>query len=244
MTEPGIQPAGDGPDPGPVASLWGALLSPEATFRALARRPRWAVALIVLVILAIAFALVLTPRMDMEKVVREALEESGQEVSESQIEQQVALAEQFGWVGVASQVLLQPGIYLLMAAIFLALFRMLGSELDFRRSLSVTVHGFLPYGLATLLSIPVVLARQEVSMEEVQSASFLKSSLAALAPEESGKALLSLLGSIDLFSIWTIALLAFGFRIVGRVSRGAAWGVVLTLWALYVAGKTALSAAF
>ena len=40
------------------------------------------------------------------------------------------------------------------------------------------------------------------------------------------------------------ALLAFGFRIVGRLSHGAAWGVVLTLWALYVAGKTALSAAF
>ncbi len=54
----------------------------------------------------------------------------------------------------------------------------------------------------------------------------------------------SLLASCDLFSIWTIALLAIGYRIVGKVSEAAAWGVVLTLWAIVVAGKVTLASIF
>ncbi len=233
-----------GPDPGPLGSLWGALLSPIATFTALARRPRWVAALVLLVASALALSLVLTPRMDMAQMIREAVEERGQQIPEAQLEQQIAMAERFAWVGIASQVLLQPGIYLLLAVIFLAIYRMLGSEIDFRRSLSVTVHGFLPNGLAALLAIPVIASRTEITMEEVQRANFLQSSLAAFAPEGASKALISLLSSVDLFSFWTIALLATGFRIVARVGNGAAWGVVLALWALYVAGKTALSFLF
>lgn len=244
MSEPASSSAEESTDPGALGSLWGALIAPERTFSALAARPRWVAALILLVTLALAFTLVLTPRMDMEKVFREAIEEQGQELSEAQLEQQLAIAEKFAWVGVAAQVFFQPAVYLVIAAIFLALFRMLGSDIDYRRSLAVTVHAFMPYAVATLLSIPVVLARDEISMDEVQSGSFLMSNLAAFAPEESGKALLSLLGSIDLFSFWTLALLALGFRVVARVSRGQAWGVTLGLWALYVAGKTAIAVAF
>jgi hypothetical protein len=95
-----------------------------------------------------------------------------------------------------------------------------------------------------LLAIPVVLARDEVGMDEVRSGSFVKSNLAALAGDETSAPLRALLGSIDLFSIWTVALLALGFRLVAGVSRGSAWGVVLTLWALYVAGKAALATLF
>lgn len=234
---------GDRPDPGPLASLWRVLLAPESAFHSLAARPRWVAAFVVLITLGIALAGLITTRMDMEAMFREAAEKQGQTLSESQIEQQVEIAERFGWIGaVVSQAFLQPLIYLLVAAVYLALFRMMGSDIDFRRSLSVTVHGSLPYALSTLLSIPVVLSRDEVTMEEMKSGGFLRSSLATFAPEDAGAATLSLLGSVDLFSIWTIALFALGFRIVGRLGNGVAWGVVLTLWGLYVAGKTALSA--
>jgi hypothetical protein len=100
----------------------------------------------------------------------------------------------------------------------------------------------MPYLLATLLSIPVVLSRTELSMAEVQSGGFLHSNLAAFAPESTGKVLVALLGSVDIFSIWTIALLAIGYRVVGKVSKAAALGVVIALWAVVVAGKVGLAA--
>ncbi len=152
------------------------------------------------------------------------------------------IAEKFKWVGTASQLVLQPAVYMLMAAIFLVVFRLMGSDIDFRHSLSVAVHGMMPFLLATLLSIPVVMSRAELSMEEVQSGGFLHSNLASFAPESAGKVLVALLGSIDLFSIWTIALLAIGYRVVGKVSKAAALGVVIALWAVVVAGKVGLAA--
>ena len=113
----------------------------------------------------------------------------GQEVPEAQIDRQAAFAESFKWIGVGAQVVLQPAVYLAMAGIFLVVFRMIGSEIDFRRSLTVVVHGMMPFAIATLLAIPAALSRAELS-------------------------------------------------------KPAAWGVVLTLWAIVVAGKVALASIF
>ena len=229
---------------GALQSVWGVLLAPEKTFRALAIHPHWLVPLVLLVAAALALSLVVTPRLDMKQVMREAIEDSGQDISAAQLERQVEMAEKFKWVGTASQVVLQPAVYLLMAGIFLVVLRLAGSEIDFRRSLSVSVHGMMPFLVATLLTLPVVLSRAELSLKDVQSARYLHSNLAAFASESTAKPLMALLSSIDLFSVWTGVLLASGFRVVGRVSKAAAFGVVIGLWAIVVAGKVALAALF
>lgn len=227
---------------GALQSIWGVLLAPEKTFRALAAHPHWLAALLLLVAAALTLSLVVTPKLDMKQVMRDAIEESGQDISAAQIERQVEIAEKFKWAGTASQVVLQPAVYLLMAAIFLVILRLFGSEIDFRRSLSVSLHGMMPFLVATLLTIPVVLSRAELNLQDVQSARYLYSNLAAFAPESTGKPLMALLSSIDLFSIWTIFLLGLGFRVVGRVSNAVAYGVVIGLWAVVVAGKVGLAA--
>lgn len=232
---------------GALESIWGVLLAPEKTFRALAARPAWLPAMLLLVVTALGLSLVVTPKLDMKQVMREAIEEKGADISEAQLERQAEMADKFKWIGTASQVVLQPAVYLLMAGIFLVLFRLLGSEIDFRQSLSVSVHGMMPFVIATLLTIPVVLSRASLSLKDVQSARYLHSNLAsipAFAPESTGKPMMALLASVDLFSIWTIVLLAIGFRVVGKLSRGAAIGTVVTLWALVVAGKVALASFF
>ena len=240
--EPQTQTESDAAQGSAVQSLWGVLLAPEKTFRALAARPLWLPALVLLVASALALSVIITPRLDMRQVIREAIEESGQEVPEAQLARQVEMANKFKWVGTAAQVVLQPAVYLLMAGLFLVVLRLVGSEIDFRRSLAVSVHGMMPFLLATLLALPVVLSRAEISMQEVRSGGLLSSNLAAFAPESTGKAMLALLSSVDLFSLWSIALLAIGYRVVGRVSKAASWGAVVTLWALFVAGKVALAA--
>jgi hypothetical protein len=81
-------------------------------------------------------------------------------------------------------------------------------------------------------------------MEELQSGQFLMSNLGFLASEETSKAVLALLTSVDVFSIWCIALLTFGYQIVARVSRGTALGTVLALWIVGVLIKVGMAAAF
>lgn len=238
------EPLAAEPRGNPLQSIWGVLLAPEKTFRALAARPAWLPAMLLLVATALGLSLVVTPRLDMKQVMREAIEEKGADISEAQLARQAEMADKFKWIGTASQVVLQPAVYLLMAGVFLVLFRLLGSEIDFRRSLSVSVHGMMPFFVATLLTIPVVLSRASLTLKDVQSARYLHSNLAAFAPDSTGKPMMALLASADLFSIWTIVLLGIGFRVVGGVSKAAAFGAVIALWAVVVAGKVALAALF
>jgi hypothetical protein len=102
----------------------------------------------------------------------------------------------------------------------------------------------VPFGVAALIGIPVALARDTISMEDAQGGQFLQSSLAALASEETGHVVKALLTSVDLFSIWAIVLLALGCRIVGKVSKGAAWGSVLAVWAIGILIKVGMAAVF
>ena len=73
----------------------------------------------------------------------------------------------------------------------LVILRLFGSEIDFRRSLSVSVHGMMPFLVATLLTLPVVLSRAELSLKDVQSARYLHSNLAAFASDSTAKPLMA-----------------------------------------------------
>jgi hypothetical protein len=223
----------------PLQSVWSVLFSPESTFRSLAVRPRWLPALLVLLLSAFAVSIVLTPKMDMKQAIVDALEKQGRELTPTQLDQQVNLMKK---VGMGAQIVLQPAFYLLAAVVFFVILRLLGSEIDYRRSLSVTVHGMLPLVIGALLMIPVVMSRASVSVEEVQGSRLLKSNLAALAPDSVGTVGLALLSSIDIFTLWSVFLLAVGYRIVGKVSGKAAWGTVLVLWAVAIGFKLAMAA--
>ena len=62
--------------------------------------------------------------------------------------------------------------------------------------------------------------------------------------ERDQKALHSLLGSLDIFSFWTIALLSIGFAAAARVKKGQAAGVIVALWAVFILGKAGFAAIF
>jgi hypothetical protein len=92
------------------------------------------------------------------------------------------------------------------------------------------------------LSLLVMALKDEWS---VDPHSVVQASAAALLDKATtSKPLYELAGSLDLFSFWLIALLSIGYGAVIRAPAStAAWGVV-TLWAVYVAGKCALAALF
>ena len=54
----------------------------------------------------------------------------------------------------------------------------------------------------------------------------------------------TLLGSFDLFTFYGLFLAATGLRKVGRLSSGAAWGVALGLWLVWLLVKIGWAAAF
>lgn len=218
--------------------LLSVLWSPGATFESIRRRPTWAVALVALLVMATSVGVLVTQRLDMEGAIRDQMEARGQQLSDEEIERGAKIAK---WVGSGFNIVIVPIGFLLIALCFLVLVNLLGGEIDFVGSLSTTLHGFVPYGVSLLLSIPVVLGRETISVESAQRG-LLLSNLGALVSDDSSLPLIALLGCIDLFTIWTVCLLAIGFRITSGATRGAAAGAVVLLWGLWIAGRVGMAA--
>lgn len=222
------------------ARLVGALTSPGRTFRDIAARPTWGLVLAVLVVLSAITSGLLVQRIDRDQFrqqMREQIEAQGQPVTEESL----AMAEKFGvgcGVGAAPIIILVA--YFLIAGLLMG-FNLLGGRLDYRTSLSVTLHAMLPFAVAGLLSIPVVIGRGSVTLEELQGGTLLPSNLAAFAPEDAGRRLLALLSSFDLFTVWTLALFVLGYHLAAKVSKGTATAVIVGLWLLWVGVKVGLA---
>ena len=112
-------------------------------------------------------------------------------------------------------------------------FKLLGGEFSYPVGLSVTLHGLMPGAVSKLLSLPVIYSRESIGYEESQRG-VLFSNLGALAPEDAGPALTTLMSSLDLFTLWALALLTVGYSIVGRVSKTAAGVTLVSLWIVWV----------
>jgi len=226
----------------------GVLMSPVEAFRSIAARPTWVAPLLVLAILSGTVSVLVQMRVDPEEAVRAQISKVKVEVPANQVDKMIRDAESrttgtkvlLAVFGVAVQAV----VYAIVAALFLGLLRLFGSEIDYLSSLAVTLHGYLPQAVALLLNIPILLGRQTVAFEEAAQGGVLKSSLAALAPEDASAMTAVLLGSVDLFSIWTAVLLALGFRIVGKMSTAVSAGIVVLLWLIYIGGKLGFTALF
>jgi hypothetical protein len=223
--------------------LLGALVAPGETFRSLAGRPTWLAPLLVMVLSATVVGWMVSSRLDLAPVIRHRLEASGSQVSAEQAEHGIEMAKKLTpYLALFQGLVAAPAVYLLAALLLWIGCRLVGSEMGYRASFATTLHGLLPLAVGALLAIPVLWNHGTLTPEEARSGSFLVSNLAAAAPAGAGPVARALLGSVDLFSLWAIVLLIIGCRIVARISRAAAVGVVAGLWLLGVAVKVALAA--
>lgn len=224
--------------------LIGVLVSPVKTFESIARKPTWGVALLVLVVVQLGLVAVATPKFDMAQEIRQGMERRGQEVSDEQMDEILERADSFRWIGLVSQAVIAPAIYFLLGLIFWLLLRFVGdSDFSYPASMAALTHGFMPWVVAGLLSLPLLFARDSLTPTELRSG-LLSSNLGALIPEDASPVLKSLLSSVDVFSLWTVALLVIGYAAVARTKRSTVAWVVVGLWVLYVLGKTGLRAVF
>jgi hypothetical protein len=229
--------------------LIGVLVSPAKTFRSIADRPSWGVALAVLLIATTTLGVLANQRIDkngLRQMVRERIEKSrGGQATPEQMEQAMAFTEKANAVGRWLIPVVGVVIYLLIALLFFMAFRFFGaSEIPYKTSFAVTLHGLMPGLVAALLTLPVILSREHINIKDAQSGNLLASNLGAFAPESLGTAARSLLSSLDFFSLWSLLLLIVGYRIAAKVSTATAATVVVVLWALYVAAKVGLAALF
>ena len=222
----------------------GVLLSPRATYQEVAARPRWAGALGLVLLVAVAATLVFFStdvgrQALLDQQIR-SMESFGKPVTDAQYAQLQRMAPYSGYFGAAGQFVFLPLIALIVSGLAFAVFNAaLGCDAAFKQVFAVVVHSGFVVALQQLFVLPLDYARQSLSSPTNLSV-FLP-----MLDENSFPA--RMLGSIDLFVIWWAVSLAIGLGVLYRRRTGPIASTLLIVYAVVAvviaAVKTALSGA-
>jgi hypothetical protein len=240
-------PPGSPPPPERTKNVFeriaGVLFSPAETFADIARRPDVIGPLAIILILGYIATALMIPKMDIGAITTmqaEQMRKQNPNMSEEQIEQAgriaSAAAKVFGWLGPIVMVIW----YAIVAGALLLAFRLFGGQGTYKQAFSTTLYAWMPLVLFTILMAVVVMARG--TFDPTTAATLVKSNPAFLVDMKEQPVLFSLLSSFDIFTIWTVALLAIGFATLSKTSIGKAFGIVISLWLCMIVVKLGFAA--
>lgn len=236
---------------GAAGRMVGVLVSPRETFADIARRPSWLAPLLLLILLSVAITAIFSQRVGWRGVIekqdaqnatsRQRMAQMTPEKQEQFIERQAKLAPIFGYVG---GVLGFPIVSLAVAGIFLGIFNGFSNAgLNFKTSLGIVTHAYMPYVITSLLAILILFLKPP---DQVDIQNLVASNAGAFLSGGAPKWLETLSASLDLFTFWALALMAFGFSIARpkkvSMASGLAW--IVGLWVIYVVARVSLAAMF
>jgi hypothetical protein len=191
---------------------------------------------------------VYSQRVGWEKMVRDRIESSsqGQQMSAEAKAQQIAvgakIAPIFGYAGV---IVGTPLMYLAVAGVLLGIAAgMMSAPIKFKQVFALVCWSYVVTCISAVLAVVVMFLKNP---EDFDLNNPLMFNLGALfEPNMPSKFIHSLASSIDLFPFWVIFLLATGLKAAGgkRFSFGGAMTAVVLPWAVFVLGKSALTAIF
>jgi hypothetical protein len=230
------------PAASPLARVAGVFGSPALTFASIARRPGWVLPVAISTLLSIAATAAILPRVDFDRAVRERFAAKGVTMPEEKVEQIIDAQKRFSGLGYVWALLANTTIALILATVFWVSFKAFGWDLAFRQSFGVTSHALLPYIGTSMLLILFVTRLDLVNPGDLGD--LTKSNPGFLVDRLANPVLHSLASSLDVFTLWVLALLVIGFSIAAKVPRKGAAAVIVGLWGLYVLGKAGVAALF
>jgi hypothetical protein len=226
-------------EPGRLA---GVFFEPGTVFADLAERPRFVWPIVIMMLLGLAFSYAISNRVGWDQTIRQTLTNNPRtaDLTPAQKEQAIARGAQvagvIGWVGA----IVGPPIFILIVAgILTGLFNaLLGTDLKFAQMFSITAYAMLIRGLYSILIIVIMYLKPPEDFD----LRFNPFSIGGyLDRSETPKWLMSLLTSLDLFSIWVVVLLAIGFSVAAKkLSFTKALTAVAIPWLLVVMASMVL----
>jgi len=230
------------PASGPInhfARLIGVFFSPTATFQGIAAQPSWLVPVILMTVLGIVTAFVMNQKVDWRDVASKRIEESPRaaNLTPEQKEQQLAMSAKvspyvayvFGTLGPVLAVVIVAGVLLLAYNVIS------GANAKFGQAMGIVSHAMIVGLIGTVFLILILFLKPPGTIDLENP---VATNIGAFLPDSTPKALMALAKSIDIFSIWTLLLIAIGFAAVNpKKLQGKSLGIALSVWAVYVACK-------
>lgn len=212
----------------------GVFFSPKATFQDIARRPSWAVPLVILLVISIALSVTMARHVDWNEVAKDQIAKSKfasrqfEQLSEDQKAKAYEQAAQRtkviryvrGFIGWPILLLFTTGIYLIA-------FKLIGgARVNFVTTFAIATFAHLPLGLKELVSIPVILLKDPT---QIDPENFLASNPAAILGDAISPWQAVPLTFLDVFGLWVLVLVAIGFSAADpkKLPLGKSFGIMV-----------------
>jgi hypothetical protein len=229
------------------ARLAGVYFEPGAAFADIAARPRWWIPMVLIALAGLVMMSIFSQRVGWDHTVRRQIEANERmqnlppEQREQAIERGVKIAPVFGYLG--ALVFAPVGMLVIALALMLVFNSVYAAEIPFKRALAITTYASLPGLIYIALAILVMFIK---SPEDYDIQNPLAFNVGAFLSSESPRWLKALCSSFDLFTLWSIALLATGFS--AAAARKIKWSKaligVIVPWLVWVGVKTGSAALF
>lgn len=225
--------------------LIGVYVSPGAAFADVARKPDFILPLIVAILATVAVIETMLARIGVERIVRQSIEQSGRASSMTPDQMQQAMEQGAKFTGIfmhLTGLLAAPIVLLIVGGLGLLIMNAIfGSQLKFKTAFSITCYANLVSVLGAVIALVMILLADPEQFN-AQNPSPTNPGF-FLNPHETSKPLLSLLSSLDIFTIWLMILLGIGFSaaVNRKVKASTVFSCFVGLWAIWVLVKMGLA---
>lgn len=231
----------------PVERVVNTYIEPSKTFQDIKRSRSWWLPFLILVVLGYIFCFAAVQHVGWDSLVTNAMRSSPRtaaqmdKASSADLARMVAVGKGFTeGIMVATPVILLLVTAIVALVIWGCFAFGLGGITTYGEMFAVVMFASLPNALGALVNTAAVFASEPQTYNiNVQSPVSLSYFLGSDAPHW----LMTLGGSLDLFTIWAVVLTGFGAAIVSKVKPSRGIVAVVILWIVYVLLKTGIAAA-
>lgn len=227
-----------------AARLAGVFFEPKKTFADIAARPSWIVPLLLMIVATLGVTTVYNQKGIMRIAAEQQMAKSPQvqQMSPEQRAEAMDRGMKFSTIISYAIPVLIPVMYLIMAVVLWAIVSgILSAPIRFVQAFAIVTYAQLP-GLLMSIMIVIVLQLKSPADFNVQNPLMFNPG-AFMDPQTPSKFLYSLAGSLDLFTIWILLLVATGLKAAAgkRLTFGGALFAVMLPWAIIILGKAAIA---
>lgn len=226
-----------------VGTLASIFFEPGKTFEDLRRKPRFLLAMVIMIVLATAFSFAFSYKIGPEnfrKFITSQIEKSPQTQGLSGEDKNKAVELNMTIGRVIKYVM--PVIFVIIFAIGGLIYwlggKAFGGTGGYFHGVSTWVYASFPPLVLTMIANVIILVLKNVDDIDIGTGSqrgLVNANPSFLIDGKASPVLATLVGTLDLFMIWGWVLAAIGLRIMFRISSGSAWGIVIILALLQIA---------
>lgn len=236
QSTPGMQPPQTDSDTqmSEPTSLANIFFEPGRTFEWLRNKPKFIMAMLIMIVCTMAFQILFSNKIGDERMRRFVVEQidksprAGQ-MDAAQKNQAIDLNMTISkYVRYAIPVFVVIA-FLIGTLVYWLAAKAVGGNIGFMQTLSVWVYSAFPPTLISMLGNILILFLKEADDIDIASSQrgLIHANPSILFDGKEMPVLTTVISVLDVFAIWGWILAAIGLRVVGKLSTGAAWAVVL-----------------